>query len=518
MREYNFSPELVKPDSFPEKPESIKIIQTHISFIFILPNFVYKVKKPVNFGFLDFSTTVKRKFYCEEEVRLNKRLSPDVYLGVVPVVKKGEGIKFGEEGEIIDYAVKMKRLPDERILKKLIEKDEAKKEDMARISRIIADFHKKAEINDEISSYGKVESIKLNTDENFEQTEDFIGITISERTYRKIKDFTNSFLKEKIFEKRVEEGKIRDCHGDLHTEHICLSDKIYIFDCIEFNKRFRYQDTASDIAFLLMDLEYNLRPDLARAFLKSYMDFSGDRSALDVLNFYKCYRAYVRGKVEGFKLSDPFIDDKETPKKIARLYFDLAHFYTLPEKPYLIAIGGMIGTGKTTLANELGKRFEAEVISSDIVRKKLFGIKPEERVFEEFGKGIYSDDASKLTYAKMLELAGEKLKKGNWVILDASFRKNEERMKVKKLAEDSDAYFIFIECSSPLEVIKERLSKRFESQSVSDGRLEILGEIMRDYEEIKDLPYAKIDTSKDKKEVLTETFSYIWNPHGKILC
>ncbi len=311
------------PSFYPHKPEKVEIIQTHISIIFIAGNLVYKVKKPVNFGFLDFSTLEKRKFFCEREIELNRRLSPDIYLRVEPIII---------ENRIVEYAVVMKRLPIHMSLKNLIKNRNLKREDIERTVKIIADFHRSAETNETIKNFGKVKNFRKNTDENFEQTEKFIGITIKQEDYDFIKDKTEEFYKKygDLLDQRAERGCVKDCHGDLHSEHIIITPKkIWIFDCIEFNDRFRYIDVACDIAFLLMDMEFLNKKNMSSLAFKIYKELMQDKELDKVVPFFKSYRAYVRGKVNSLMLDDPNIDeaDKNKFKALARNYFVLSKKY-----------------------------------------------------------------------------------------------------------------------------------------------------------------------------------------------
>lgn len=320
----------MKPIAYDERPNKIELVQTHISFVFLTKKYAYKVKKAVDFGFVDFTTLEKRRFFCEKELQLNQRLCRDMYLEVVPI-NKAEAIKIKGAGETVEYAVKMIRIPQERMLSKLIERNEVDSQLIERIARIIAEFHLKAETNQQISYYGSLDMINVNWNENFNQTEEFIGKTITkenfELIYRKVKDFVKR--KTPVFKKRIAESRIRDCHGDIHSGNIFIANKIYIFDAIEFNDRFRYSDVASDVAFLAMDLDFKERADLSDFLVDKYIEFSGDNGARELLTFYKCYRAYVRGKVISFKLNDPSIynKEKEQAKTEASAYFKRATCY-----------------------------------------------------------------------------------------------------------------------------------------------------------------------------------------------
>jgi len=499
-------PELVKallePEAYPEATGKIELAQTQMSFVFLTDQFVYKVKKAVDLGYLDYTTLDKRYFFCQKEVELNRRLCPEIYLGVVPVARDGGAIRIGGSGETIEYAVKMRRLPQEKMMNVLLADDGVSVEMIAGVAQKLAAFHKEAETSAEISSFGQIKAITRNTDENFDQTEKYIGRTISKDNYQRIKDYTESFVEKHapLFNKRIKEGRIRDCHGDLHAAHICFSDGICIYDCIEFNDRFRYCDIASEMAFLAMDLDHYGRADLSRSLVKAYVAESGDNELLELLGFYKGYRAYVRGKVEGFKLDDPYISkvEKEKTQEVAASYFDLARSYTRA-KPVLFITVGLVGTGKSTLAQALAKRLGLVVISSDITRKQLVDVPLTEHRFDEFDGGIYSAELSRQTYDNMFSGAGDILSDGGSVILDASFIRADERLKAKRLAEEAGADFFIIECQLDEENIKKRLEGRLERGSVSDGRWEIYQPQKKAFDPVKEaLPpkHAIIDTSK----------------------
>ena len=327
---------MLNPDTYPFKPEKVEMLQTHISYLFIAGEYVYKVKKPVNFGFLDYSTLEKRKFYCGQEIKLNSRLSPEIYLGVSEIVSDKSILSLDGKGEIEEYAIKMSRLPPDMMMDRMIFDKRIDKAIIKKIADKIAAFHQSADVNSDISKFGDIEIILKNANENFLQTDKFIGISLTQDEYNLIKDFSYKFIdnNKPILKKRVDENKIKDCHGDLRTEHICISDKIDIFDCIEFNDRFRYCDAASEVAFLAMDLDFLGEDTLSRYFVDSYIEISGDTDIYKIINFYKCYRAYVRGKVESFQINDPNIQPKEKEKSLnsARGHFKLAYRYAKSEQ------------------------------------------------------------------------------------------------------------------------------------------------------------------------------------------
>ena len=322
---------LLDPKAYPDAPQRVELVQTQMSFVCLTGRYVYKVKKPVNLGYLDYTTLEKRRFYCQREVELNRRLCPDAYLGVVSITQdKGDFLVEGQ-GKALEYAVKMQRLPQEAMLDVLLRQDRVAPEMVERVAQIVAEFHLKAETNATISTFGDLDAIATNADENFTQTKKYIGNTISQKRYQHIKDYAGSFIEKNssLFRKRLANGKIRDCHGDLHAAHICFTNGICIYDCIEFNDRFRYCDVAAEVAFLAMDLDHYQRADLSRSFVGTYVDDSQDEELLELLNFYKGYFAYVRGKVESFKLDDPHISGEEKTRilTVAKSYFELAESY-----------------------------------------------------------------------------------------------------------------------------------------------------------------------------------------------
>ncbi len=491
---------LLQPETYPHHPQKVALTQTQMSFIFLTGDYAYKVKKPVNLGYLDYTTLEKRRYFCEQEVELNRRLCPEVYIGVVPITLSHGKFKLGGDGEVVEYAVKMKQLPQERMMDRLLVSDEVTVEMVTAVAHKLATFHEKAATSTEISEYGSLKAIRVNTEENFSQTEKYIGTTITTDTYNLIKDYANNFMakNQALFEQRVAEGRIRDCHGDLHAAHVCFTDGVCIYDCIEFNDRFRYGDVASEIAFLAMDLDRFQRADLSQVFVNAYIKASGDGELLKLLDFYKCYRAYVRGKVESFKLDDPFITEKETALEAARSYFRLTYRYARNRKLFLI-VAGLVGTGKTTVAQALSRSLGLTVISSDVVRKELAGIPPTERRFEPISSGIYSEEFTRKTYEQMFASAKKLLLQGQSVILDASFKRREHRLQAKQLAEELGADFAALECVLDETAIKSRLEQRVRQGSVSDGRWEVYLAQKDEFEKIEEFSpqqHVVLDTAQ----------------------
>ena len=500
---------LLSPEAYPERPQEVELVQTQISFVFLAGPYVYKVKKPVNFGFLDFTTLEKRHFFCQQEVLLNRRLCPDTYLGVVKVVQQGGCIRVEGEGEVLDYAVKMRLLPRELMLDYLLEKGEATPGMLDRIAQRLAAFHRQAETSPDIARYGSLEAIRFNLEENFSQTEPYVGLTLPAIYYQAISRATRRFLDEEKsrFLSRQDGGRIRDCHGDLHAAHICLADGLCIFDCIEFNDRFRYCDVASEIAFLAMDLDHHSRPDLSRRFVEAYVQASGDRGLSELLDFYKGYRAYVRGKVEGFKLQDPHVppQEKAQAQGTARRYFDLAYAYTRRGKLSLFITAGLVGTGKSGLAEGLARARGLAHISSDLTRKALAGIAPTEHRFDDFDTGLYSPDITRGTYDEVFQRARQELTQGRSVVLDASFKGSAQRRRALELARETGAELWVLECTAPEATVRERLERRLrKGTSPSDGRWEIYLQQKKEFDPVAEVDPSRhlvVDTSGPKDEV-----------------
>ncbi len=488
----------------------ISIIQTHASAVLLTPERVYKLKKPKNFGFFDFSTPALRRHFCGEEVRLNSRLAPQVYLGVAPVLKFSDGqVRFGstyspddvpmpgsilDGGCVIDYAVVMVRLPDEAMLEYRVRHGTAHSALLAEIAQYVAAFHAATHTDEHIASFGLLDVIRGNWEENFTQMRPYIGRTLDASTYDCISGYVYSFLDERasLFASRVHDDRIRDCHGDLRLQHIYILDegddpshRLAILDGIEFNERFRYSDVTSEIAFLTMELDAASRTDLSRAFVERYVAETGDQALLELLPFYACYRACVRGKVLSFQLDEPEVS--ETQREIARLqatalFTQAASYASGPTRPVLLLVGGLMGSGKSTLALALRDELGWALFSSDAVRKHLAHLDLAQPRADAFGQGVYSAAWTALTYRTLLLKADAALASGRSVLLDASFIRRTDRLAAARAAARHGAGVMFVECICPRKVSLERLAQRWklrtegsqglseESLRASDGR------------------------------------------------
>lgn len=508
---------LSQPQAYPHKTGPIKVIHTQMSCVFLTGDYAYKIKKPVNLGYLDYTTIEKRLLFCRQEVKLNRRLAATLYLGVVPIVEHDRSILIGKPGEPIEYAVKMKQLPHDRMLDILLRQGKVTEEMIKHVAEKIVSFHNRAKTSDRIASFGRLRVIEKNVRENFSQTSKYIGKAISAETYEDLKSFSEDFMREKapLFQKRIDSGRIRDCHGDLHSAHICFGRSIYIYDCIEFNERFRYSDVASEVAFLAMDLDYHGRRDLSRCFVSTYQEFSEDFEVGELLNFYKLYRAHVRGKVNCFKSDDQFISgsEREESLRIARSYFKLAESYICSEiRPVLFITVGLAGTGKSALASALADRIGAMVLSSDVIRKRIAGIPLSEHSFDDFQKGIYKKDFTEKTYEALFNKAKKLLRIGKNVVLDASFLYKSDRDRALEVAQACEVPMVILECRAPETVIKERIKKRLREDTFSDARWETFQMQKRYFEAVEEDPgflHLVINTTRPISELVGQILSRI---------
>jgi len=492
------------PTSYPDKPEKVEIRQTHISIVAMTPSLVYKVKKPLDLGFLDFSTLEKRREACETEVRLNRRLCRDVYLRVVPISRRDGRLCFGEGGEEIDYAVQMRRLPEEGFLEQRLARGAVTPKDLDRVAAKLSGFYRSQQSSTEIAAWGRVANLRISTDENFSQTERFVGTLISRPAIEAIRCFTDLFYDRQadLLDRRQREGRILDCHGDLRCQHIHFSDgEINIFDCIEFNERLRYIDVANDVAFLAMDLDFHRRQDLAAAFTRRMAEALDDPGLLALVDFYKCYRAYVRGKVSSIKSLDPEVPETErqTSREKAKKFFQLALSYAIAgSKPMVLAVTGRVGTGKTSLAKMIGQALGAEVFSSDRTRKELARVEPQVRADAATRANLYSEPMTESTYETAIGRAIEAAHAHGTAILDATFGKFGQRELLRERLAVAGMQHRFILLNASDHEIIERLRHREQSETeVSDARLE-------DFEMLS-AAYERPDIGENGTQVIVES-------------
>ena len=516
---------MARPEFYPHPVTQVEQRETHISKVFLTGQYVYKIKKAVNLEFLDYTSLSKRKFYCQQETILNRRLSHDIYMGVVAITLKDGGYFLEGPGEVVEYAVKMRQLHEQCSLMRLLRHGKMSRETTEQLALKLAEFYDQAHTGEGIDSYGAWETIWANCEENFRQTDRFAGNLLDERMFQVIRMATRSFLHRRkvLFEQRITAGKIRDCHGDLRSDHIYFTDGIQIIDCIEFNKRFRYADITSDLAFLVMDLDYEGFPKTARHLLDCYVRYADDADVFVLIDFYKCYRAFVRAKVNCLRLADNALGEweKSRLRRETDRFLNLAYAYAiLYTRPTIWVLCGMVASGKSTIATELSGKLGIGVLRSDLIRKELFGLQPDDLVDVPFEEGIYSKGTRSLTYGKLLMLAQEEIAKGVSVILDATFSSQHQRSEALRLARDMDANIIFIECTSPVKVLKDRLLKRENEVSVSDARLHHFKQFKSQFEPLEDINdemHICIDTQKPVKENMMEILSHDYSLLSKVI-
>jgi aminoglycoside phosphotransferase family enzyme/predicted kinase len=478
---------LSDPSFYPHPVDDVRFIQTHISSVFLTGEFVYKLKKPVNFGFLDFSTVELRKLYCRAEVELNSRLAPSLYLRAAPITLDGDRLVLEGEGEVVDWVVVMNELDEQLLGSEVLARGELTEAHMDSLVDVLVPFYLNAATGEGIDQYGTVDAVKFNTDENFSQTKAYSGKLLSSERFKHIRRWTNSFYEDNgdLFERRIAEGRTRESHGDLHLRNVFLEDPPVIFDCIEFNERLRCGDVAVDLAFMAMDLDFNGRTDLAERFISRYVEASGDEELVRLLDFYKCYRAYVRGKIACFTSSDPALDNgaRRAQRNLARRYFGLAYQYAGgSEQPSMVVLYGLMGSGKTNVARYLRERFGWHMISTDAVRKQISGVGENTRVYVPYNEGLYSPEMNQKTYEEVCRRAENLLLGGFPVVVDGAFKYQNEREPVIEAAQRTGARLLFIQTICETEEQRRRLEKRQQHDTRSDGRVELMEHQRADFE------------------------------------
>ena len=468
---------LLKPGACDHPVGTLELIETHISWVILTGTYAYKIKKPVDLGFLDFSTLAKRHHYCTEEVRLNRRLAPAFYLGVIPVTGSPDAPHLGGDGAAIEYAVQMRQFPPSAQLDRLLDHGELKGHHLDAFARLIADFHQRVSIAGASVKYGGPEQIIAPAMENFPELRRGLPDAISAQGIAELEQWTiRTFARlREIFQQRKRDGFVRECHGDLHLRNLAwVDDGPLVFDCLEFNPDLRWIDVLNEVAFLVMDLEARQQPALAARFLNLYLERTGDYAGLAVLPFYLVYRALVRAKVDGIRARQAGIDDHEKTlaEAEARRYLALAQCYARSGRPRLILTRGVSASGKTTLSGVLVEKHGAIRIRSDVERKRLAGLPPEADARAAVGQGIYDSAGSRRTYARLLDLAGQVLDAGFLVIVDAAFLDVSQRAPFRAMAAARNISCTIIEATAPPALLRERIVSR--ARGASDADLAVL--------------------------------------------
>ncbi|ARA91878.1 hypothetical protein AWN76_000970 [Rhodothermaceae bacterium RA] len=469
---------LQDPASYPYSPDRIEIVQTHISYVALAPPYVYKVKKAVDLGFLDFSTRARRRHFCEEEVRVNRRLCPDLYLGVVAITQEADGLRFEGPGPPVTYAVKMCYLPDDGFLHRRLRQGTLSQDDLARVVDTLADFYRQTP-RPEVAEWGRIERLRINTDENAEQTRAVVGDLIAPPAYEALRWYNDWFYthRARLLNERRVGGHLVDGHGDLRLEHIHLTpERVCIYDAIEFNERFRFLDVAADMAFLAMDLDVHGRPDLARFVVRRLAERRRDPALYDLVDFYKCYRAYVRGKVEMMRSREDEVPpaEREASRDRARQYFRQALRYAVVgSQPLVLVVMGRTGSGKTTQARALADALGWAHVSSDRIRKEQAGVPLHRRGSSEERARLYAAERTDATYAALTRIAVERAEQGQGTVLDATFGDRHRREALREALRARGVPWVFVELEAAPEARRARLQARETAPDVvSDARLE----------------------------------------------
>lgn len=501
---------MIDARSYPEEPTSIVCYETHISLVFVGDRLVYKIKKPVNYGFLDFTTLARRRYYCSQEVVLNSRLAPGVYLGVVPVYEKDGQYRFdrADGAKVVEYAVKMRRLDEQKLLYRGISEGRLLYGLLEKTGDILGQFHRSAPVYRD-NSCGRIDIVRAETEENFAQIRKCLGVTIDNTLYSLLVSYTRTFLERNggLLARRKADGWVREGHGDLHSRHICLTTPQVIFDCIEFSRRFRIADVLADIAFLLMDLEFRGRFDLSSVLDRAYFAVLPEACSPELLRFYKVYRAVVRGKIEGLT-ADSMTDEssKQAANTRARNYYALARYYIEePHGPFNpVVFMGVSGVGKSAIAR--GLISGALILRSDEIRKEMAGIDADVHVFAEYGSDIYTAEMTARVYETLTRRSVAAAGKGKRVIVDGTFLKSHQRLGFYDACLKAGLNPFFVHCSGDAGVLRERVSaRRNTGTDISDAGVEVLERQLQVAEDPVELPFfrvMKLDTSQEPVDAI----------------
>lgn len=468
------------PALYEDSPECITIVETHISWVLLTGQYAYKIKKPLDLGFLDFSTLEARQRYCEQELRLNRRLAPDLYLEVVPITGSATAPRLGGTAAAIEYAVKMREFPQSAQLDRVLQRGELRDDHVDQLARQIAGFHQRIAVAGADSVQGTAQNVREPVDENFAHIAARLEGGADREALERLRGWSDAeFTRRRAsFEARKATGFVRECHGDMHLANMALiDDQVLIFDCIEFNENLRWNDVMSEVAFLVMDLDDREQSRLASRFLNDYLEITGDYAGLAVMRYYLVYRALVRAKVDCIRACQPDVDTAQRDRILEdyRGYIRLALRYTEPPPPLLMITRGLSGSGKSTVARLLGEHCAAIRLRSDVERKRLHGLAAGDRSDSGIGGGIYSLDATRHTYGHLENLAGQLLGHGYSVVVDAAFLERERRERFRALANTTGCAFLIVDCQTDAQTLRERVLRREQAQDdASEAGLAVL--------------------------------------------
>ncbi len=469
---------LQNPALYPHPVGGFHVIETHISWILLTGLYAYKIKKPIDLGFVDFSTLEKRRHYCQEELRLNRRLAPELYAEVVSIGGTTQWPTLDVRTGAIEYAVKMAQFDDSHRLDRLLESGRLTRDHIDQLADTLAHFHREIDIAPDDSNFGTADAVYQPITENFRQISPLISDDADRERLQRLQQWsTTAFdrLKDAIT-KRKKNGFVRECHGDAHLANMVLiEDTVVLFDCLEFNANLRWIDIISEVAFCVMDLDDRDQPDLAARLLDRYLQRSGDYGGLTLLRFYQVYRAMVRAKVAAIRLQQLEAEATNNILQDYRQYAALAERYSQPSQAMLVITYGVSGSGKTTVTQELLQRYPFIRIRSDVERKRLFGLALDERSNKKRADEIYGRDANQRTFNQLEKLARDILAAGFAVIVDATFLREEERHQFHRCAEAMSVPFriLSVEASEP--VMRERIRQRQQAgNDASEADLDVL--------------------------------------------
>jgi aminoglycoside phosphotransferase family enzyme/predicted kinase len=482
--------------------DSVRLIETHISWVLLTGRYAYKIKKPVRFGFLDFSTLEQRQFFCSEEIRLNRRLAAEIYLEVVPITGTPNDPTIGGIGNAIEYAVKMNQFSDGMLLSERAACGDLGVDEIDQIARIVADFHEIIEKENGDSPYGDAVDIKHWFDENFDQIRPLLKEDYDIQQLQDIQHWGHDeWLRQSaLIQCRKQQGYVRECHGDLHLSNITLVDgKVILFDCIEFNPMLRWIDVISEVAFLAIDLLNFGYEGYAFRFLNRYLQYTGDYQGLELLRYYLVYRALVLAKVSLLRMQQCQGNDHHETGAKFNDFMSLAERFTRKDRAVLMIMHGYSGSGKSTVAEQCAETMGAIMIRSDIERKRLFGYRAQENTSSTIDSGIYTDEAGIQTYQRLSDLAKLSLREGFSVIVDAAFLKMPQRDIFRQIATELGAPFFILVCKASQNELARRILQR--NNDASEATIEVLRQQQQSAEPLsrEELAYTvTIDTERSE--------------------
>ncbi len=511
---------LLDPAAYDHPCRDIQLIETHISWLLLTGDYAYKIKKPVDFGFLDFSTLALRKYFCTEEIRLNARLAPQIYLRVVRISASITQPRINGDGPALEYAVKMRQFDNSGLFDRLVSGGQLSPQIISDTAGTLAHFHEKIAVAGPDSPFGEPGAVHQPVCENFEQLErhaaSFLAINEHHDTFQHIRRWSEQAFTalEPILARRKTDGFIRECHGDLHLGNIALIDgRVTPFDGIEFNPDLRWIDIMSEIAFLLMDLQDHQRADLAHRLLNAWLEISGDYSGLTVLRYYQCYRAMVRAKVAALRGNQT---TSENTQSDLSNYIQLADEYTRPTRPALLITHGLSGSGKSWLTQALLETTGMIRLRSDVERKRLAGLAPLAHSDSAPGAELYTAEFTQRTFTRLADLTRRVLRAGYVVVVDATFIKRSERKRFRQLAHSLAIPFRIIHCETDIEILRQRIGTRqTEGQDASEAGLSVLELQLKNQEPLdkNELGEAFIVNTKDSVD-LSPIEHWLKNPNS----